>query len=234
MNEWIGHGSMQREPLRAQIVYSMPCPLEALVPVCNTGLTGVNLTLNERFQVTDSIPAVAAERKGYYRVIHEYPDTRLRFAVFLATLQPFDNHSTGKWSEPRCNPGSSLVRLRRIHDRSRERLVLSIIEEPQCRIYSRHLIVVREVRIDGPVERKKLGVRGDSMVCLRAILDSSTSEACDEFIDVSYALNWAKRMAIPRKWYMNGWSPTEEIRHTQCSNIFPSRTSTHIDYTPST
>ena len=149
---------MQREPFRAQVVYSTLCPLEALVPVRNTSLAGVNLTLNERLRVAGSIPTVAAGWKWYYRIIHKYPNTRLRLAVFLGTLQPLDNHSTSKWSQLRRNPGSSFVWLRGIHDRTRERSVLSIVEEPQCRIYSHHLIVVRKVCVDSPVEREELGV----------------------------------------------------------------------------
>ena len=39
------------------------------------------------------------------------------------------------------------------------------------------------------------------MVRLCIILDSGPSEACDEFVDVSYALNWAKWMTIPKRWY---------------------------------
>lgn len=71
------------------------------------------------------------------------------------------------------------------------------------------------------------------MVRLCVILDSGTSEACDEFVDVSYTLNWAKRVAVPKRRRMSGWSPTEKNRHTQCSNISLSRASTHIDHIPS-
>ena len=48
------------------------------------------------------------------------------------------------------------------------------------------------------------------MVRLCVILDSGTSEACDEFVDVSYALNWAKWITIS-KGGMNGQSPIKEL-----------------------
>jgi len=68
------------------------------------------------------------------------------------------------------------------------------------------------------------------MVCLRVVLDSGTSEACDEFVNIAYALSWAKWMTIPKRWYE--WLVSNKgIQLTQCSNIFLSRPSTHNDRT---
>ncbi len=47
------------------------------------------------------------------------------------------------------------------------------------------------------------------MVRLCVILDGGTSKACDEFVDVSYALNWAKWVTMP-KGGMNGLSPIKK------------------------
>lgn len=69
------------------------------------------------------------------------------------------------------------------------------------------------------------------MVRLCIILDSGTSEAGDEFVDVSYALDWAKWVTIPKRWYERPVS-NKEIQLTQCSNIFLSPPSTHNDHTP--
>ena len=68
------------------------------------------------------------------------------------------------------------------------------------------------------------------MICLCVVLDSGTSEACDEFVNVSYALNWAKWMTIPKRWYERLVS-NEDIQLTPCSNIFPSLPGTHNDRT---
>ena len=57
------------------------------------------------------------------------------------------------------------------------------------------------------------------MVRLCVILDSGTSEACDEFVDVSYALNWAKRMTMPKRWYERLVS-NEEIQLLPSEVIF--------------
>jgi hypothetical protein len=68
------------------------------------------------------------------------------------------------------------------------------------------------------------------MIRLCVVLDSSTSEACDEFVDISYTLNWAKWMTIPKRWYER-LVFDKEIQLTQCSNIFLSRPSIHNDRT---
>ena len=69
---------------------------------------------------------------------------------------------------------------------------------------------MREVSINSSVEREKLGIGGNSMVRQCVILDGGTSEACDEFVDISYALNWAERITIPNRWSMNSQSPKKE------------------------
>jgi hypothetical protein len=86
-----------------------------------------------------------------------------------------------------------------IHDRSRERSIFPIVEEPQCRIHGHHGIIVREVGVNGPVEREKFGIRGNSMVRLCIIPDRGTSETRDEFVDVSYPLNWAEGVTMPKE-----------------------------------
>lgn len=149
---------MKHKTFPAQFVCSILCLLEALVPVRHPSLASVNLTLNKCLKVADSISTIAAERKWYHRIIHQYPNTQFRLIVSLVTFQPFDDHSSGKRSQFRCIPGSSFVRLCGIHDRSRGRLVLSIVKESQCRIHSHHEIIVREVCVNGTVEREKLRI----------------------------------------------------------------------------
>lgn len=109
---------MQQETVPAQVVFSTLYLPEAPVPVRNTSLASVDLTLNERLQVAGPVPTVAAEQEWHHRIIYEYPNTRLRLVVFLATLQPFDDHPTGKWGQLRYIPGSLLVWPHGVHHTS--------------------------------------------------------------------------------------------------------------------
>jgi len=89
------------------------------------------------------------------------------------------------------NPGSPRVARHFVC-----RKILPLLEQPHGRVDRNHLIIVREVGVNGSVKGEGgwVGVKGT--ICLRFISDRLASQASEEFVDVSDALDGPERLTI--------------------------------------
>ena len=156
---------------------------KALFKVTVAVVPSIRLTLNKCLNTTHAISG-STEFEGLLGIVDQNPDV-----LSLTTLQFLYNHPSGEGDDTRSEPGAAWVGGSCV-------LRGGLFEETHSGEDGDHLVIVREVGIDGAVEGEGRRVGIKSVVGLGAVNNGRSGKTSDELVDIAYTLHATQFLSV--------------------------------------
>lgn len=183
---------------------------KALFKVTVAVVPSIRLTLNKCLNTTHAISG-STEFEGLLGIVDQNPDV-----LSLTTLQFLYNHPSGEGDDTRSEPGAAWVGGSCVQRGG-------LFEETHSGEDGDHLVIVREVGIDGAVEGEGCRVRIESVVGLGAVNNGRSGKTSDELVDIAYTLNRSKLLTVAEHCVSNLKTNEEYKTLTQCYRTCPNQ-----------